>query len=413
MPLIESLTDLGEKSRPGDDGPIRPGGPESFIRISGMEKARPPSAAAIASTDPRLWELLRCLYDRDAEKAGEVLPSVTASLAGELARRRLAPWVYWKTAGLGWERNLAPPILEFLRREYAAALLEGNREKEEVLQVLQALAEVRVEAVLLKGADLRLRLYRDWAVRPMVDIDLLVAPEEFARAREALVRLGYRSRHPRPRRNFFERFEHEELLAPPTGGLKGVDLHREIRAVAGFYRLPFSFCREETLKVPFRGAALRVLRPEMLLVHLCLHAFDDRYVYGTGDDPRQLLDIGLALRRFPPDWPTLRRLAAEAAVFWPVAQVLLRVHHRLPGCLPPEVLSRLQDSRPHPLERLILNKALGYLTNYLPLFLHHSPKEWLFFLAAKIWPDPDYIAAETPDSSRPSYFARFFRKLFP
>jgi hypothetical protein len=355
---------------------------------------------------------LRCLYECDLEGAGGIIPLVGAALAEELVVQKLAPWVYGEIAGLGWEKFLPPPSLEFLRNAYVSALLQGAKEEEEVIQVLQALAEAGVEAVVLKGADLRLRLYGDWALRPMLDVDLLVAPEIFYHTQEVLFRLGYRDKHCRPRRDFFEKFEHEKMLAPPPGKRLGVDLHREIRAAAGFYRLPSAFWQGETVVLDYKGVAVRVLKPELMVVHLCLHAFDDRYVYRLPDyEARQLLDLALISRRFPLDWTEIWRQAARGAGLLPLSLVLQKINSCFPGCIPANVLEQAAASRPGALEKIVLGRALGYVTNYLPMFLHHSPRQWLFFLTAKLWPDPEYISKETPGSSRASYLGQFLRKL--
>jgi len=62
----------------------------------------------------------------------------------------------------------------------------------EAVRLVEALGEVGITAVILKGPLLSQTLYRDPAMRQSVDLDLLVDWEQFRAACEALAPLGYR-----------------------------------------------------------------------------------------------------------------------------------------------------------------------------------------------------------------------------
>ena len=139
------------------------------------------------------------------------------------------------------DRSPSLLVLRGLAHDYALALKAAVVQEQESRRVIQALNQAGVAVILLKGADLRLRVYGDPAVRPMTDLDLLISPAQLRQGLAALARLGYSpassNRDPKP--GFREQFGHEITLEPPAGGRLLVDLHWEIRGQACYYRWPF------------------------------------------------------------------------------------------------------------------------------------------------------------------------------
>ena len=66
---------------------------------------------------------------------------------------------------------MAPPWWPALRNDYVLALQAALQEEEEIKELLRALTKAGITPILLKGADLRLRVYGDPAVRPMADLE--------------------------------------------------------------------------------------------------------------------------------------------------------------------------------------------------------------------------------------------------
>ena len=53
--------------------------------------------------------------------------------------------------------------------------------EDEIRQVFMALGRAGVKVILLKGGDFRLRLYKDPALRPMLDMDLIMGGQNCLR----------------------------------------------------------------------------------------------------------------------------------------------------------------------------------------------------------------------------------------
>lgn len=163
--------------------------------------------------------------------------------------------------------------------------------------------------------------------------------------------------------------------------------------------------------IEVKRAGLRVLQPELALVHLCLHAFDDRYVYHWKDyDARQLLDIGLMVWRLSMDWAKAYREATRAAYLVPLALVLKKVNHCSPGCIPARALEQFANARPTTLERIILTKRGVF--HQLPSHLPQSfPPGIAFLFLRQIVARPGIHLRGSPRSLPVCLFSPIFQEI--
>ena len=159
--------------------------------------------------------------------------------------------------------------------------------------------------LVLKGLPLAQRLYGDPFVREAVDIDLLVAPESFAQARQAVLAAGFRrakSFDETPvRRRWAQLVRKEETFL--RNGVR-LELHRRILGNPHYFDAPFADWYERRAWVTIGGDRNPTLAPEDDLLYLMCH--------GAGHGWRQLkwlCDVALHLRRC--DESELARAAAR------------------------------------------------------------------------------------------------------
>ena len=90
-------------------------------------------------------------------------------------------------------RHLAPtdPALSRLRGHYRYAVSRTQIAVHSAAAVLRALHEAGVQATLLKGIPLALFHYRDPAARRMMDVDVLIRPDDVPAAAAALAAAGW------------------------------------------------------------------------------------------------------------------------------------------------------------------------------------------------------------------------------
>jgi hypothetical protein len=253
----------------------------------------------------------------------------------------------------------------------------------------------------------------------MCDLDLLIGRQQLPLVQQVLGRLGYRvpplppDLHPGCR----ELFQYMFTLKPPTPGGLEIDLHWEIRAVAGFYRLPFAALRGRAISMDYQGIPVKLLSPEHLLIHLCLHMYSDytyANLYGPGQtyfSSRQVVDLAFSLARLPVHWPQFLKDAAQLHCQTPLLAVLAELHTFSPGIVKPFVLSALARHRPKIAEKIAFSHGLGYLTVPFVMFYHEPLQQCLRYVAANLWPDPEYLIETWGSSSRRLYLKRFLNRF--
>lgn len=204
-------------------------------------------------------------------------------------------------ARLGALLDVAPQVPEHLkqlvrgfRRKAAAAALASERLAR---TVEGALAGAGVRHAFLKGYALAARYWGDPALRPSLDLDVLVPPGGRGAAGRALAAAGFA-----PDKG------HPEVWIGPFGQ---VDLHDVLVNVsrvpargAAFPEIPGLFERLERIET--RAGALPVLSPPDDLLYLAAHL----YFHHGGMGPRWVVDIDLLLRKHP---HAVRAAAAVAA----------------------------------------------------------------------------------------------------
>jgi hypothetical protein len=220
------------------------------------------------------------------DAAGEALRALAAAVPGDpealrAACGRVADWDSLAAeaerdglTGILWrdlERaGVAPPPRAARRIEEFVALqrLRQPRLDAGLAGALGALAAAGVSCALLKGPLLGERLYGEAALRPSVDLDLLVAAADLDRAAAALGAAGWRVPGG-PTARWQRRHHHHLVLDRP--GAPDLELH--FRALTGFGGvLPAEDLLARAAPGEFRGWPVRLLAPEDEVLHLAVHA---------------------------------------------------------------------------------------------------------------------------------------------
>ncbi|MFZ2087954.1 MAG: nucleotidyltransferase family protein [Desulfobaccales bacterium] len=354
--------------------------------------------------------LSRLLSGPPAERQACLRELLTGSDPGcleALHQESLFPFLY---SSLIWQDcQISAPLslLGKFKHDYLCALQQSVVHEAEALQVIESMVAAGIGVILLKGADLRLRVYNDPAARPMTDLDLLVPPEDVAPARKVLAGLKYRVTlsHTHQRPGFREQFAPADIYEPPPGLTLKVDFHWGLWNEFSVYGLPLTPILDGARPASFRGVPVRVMAPEHLLMHLCLHAYWDGIML------RQLVDIVLTASLLPVSWPRLLDQASRWRGQFPLHQVLSLAQEVSPVAIPASTLDGLAGRRPPLVEKVVKTGALGPLTYYLASLYRQPLTQWPSFFAAKFWPDRDYLAAKFGSPSRLGYLGQFVRKF--
>jgi hypothetical protein len=164
----------------------------------------------------------------------------------------------------------ARPDLDALAARRREAVLEEALKLDEMRRVCEGLAARGVRAAVIKGGSLAYTHYPQPWCRPRLDLDVLVAPEDRARAAAALDAIGY-ARAGRIQGEFVNRQDAYEHRG--TAGMSHtVDLHWEATNRVFFsQRLPARDLLARAVPAPFAGRGAWQLQPVDSLLVACLH----------------------------------------------------------------------------------------------------------------------------------------------
>lgn len=86
------------------------------------------------------------------------------------------------------EKFIPNTIREQLRKIYYQYMYHSMRLHQELQQALNILQEARIKLIVLKGAALAETVYKNIALRPMADIDLLIFKKDLSRVKRCCLK---------------------------------------------------------------------------------------------------------------------------------------------------------------------------------------------------------------------------------
>jgi hypothetical protein len=254
-----------------------------------------PERAIIAVVD-RITEAERALCARLTGGRGRLTQDV---IAGACRHR-----VHLLVADSLCAEERADPGTAELTRELRRAAALDLRSTETIGTLLEAFSAAGVDALLMKGAGLAHTVYSASHLRARVDTDILIGPDDLARAEQVLFDEGWH----RPVERHVALTAAQYHYSRSRGAAHHIDLHWRIANPQIFAQaLSFAELRARAVSVPSLGAHARTLGLADALFLACLHRVAHH------DDEIQLLwiwDLHLLIQRTSPeDRDTFVRLA--------------------------------------------------------------------------------------------------------
>lgn len=187
----------------------------------------------------------------------------------------------------------------------------------------EVLSAANVTVVALKGPLLAERLYPEGALRPSIDLDLLVAEHDLERAVRALEKAGW-SADSSPTAAYSRRHHHHLQLRHE--GQPPLELHFRARVGFGTVMPAADLIGRSRGVESAHGRGLRILEPEDEFVYLAVHAAAHGYVRLLW-----LYDLKLHCRRYAGAirWPTVVARARAVRVLTAVAFTCEMLRERL------------------------------------------------------------------------------------
>jgi Uncharacterised nucleotidyltransferase len=249
--------------------------------------SEPTSMAELLATSPRSSAA------RQGENEFDLLRTLAAAELISERRERIANW---NLSALNWSevlrlaehhgvlaiaarnlteygRGLPPEIERSLRSAYEENLRRSLRFTAELTRVTQYFQKKQLRAIPYKGPVLAQSVYHDLGLRSFSDLDFLISPMDFERAKQALAEIGYRpSAELTPAvERFWLRIGYERSF-DGAAGMNLVELQWAL--------LPYFYAVDVGMEGLLARAGRAVvgecevssLAPEDLLLVLCLHA---------------------------------------------------------------------------------------------------------------------------------------------
>ena len=288
---------------------------------------------------------------RDPGRSAILDPATARELDGDalralIARERIGPLLH---RALGQGELFSPATFAALRDSYRATAMRNLILLRELGGCLERLASAGIATIVLKGAALACPVYRSLAVRPMVDLDILVHRRDWSRAQAVIEDLGFRRLRLEPRRGTFAEFENGVAFAKPGTVPIDLDLHWSLLDSPFYQREMVSEWFWETARAQeLGGASALTLGPEALLLHLSAHLM--LHHRGAGllwwTDIAEVLHVeGAAM-----DWDEVFARSRAYHLLLCMGKVLAELAAHWGAPVPAEVLRRLAASRPSTME---------------------------------------------------------------
>lgn len=347
-----------------------------------------------AVSEHMLCEIIRGAYLAAQSPAFPVWQGLDwQSLTVQAEQHGLAPLLY--SALKHYPANLPAPIAERLKLAYVRSTLAADYVRADLKEIHALLTACNISVVLLKGAALAFWLYPDPGLRPLGDIDLLIAPEHMAQAQAELQRIGYElTAEVSP--GFQEQFWSECTLVRRGSRPSQVDLHSHL-ITTPYYRqwIPIEWFWEQTSELSLNGVRVRTLTPLAQILYLASHAIlahpYERLIW--------FFDIALVLKQYSTqvDWTELTTRAMD----WHIAPALAKGMRRVQSCwhasIPLHVLKSLAEYRLPPGEALIFASVTGAerpADAFLSGFTLPDRSQMVRYWLRQLFPSPAYMRAQ-------------------
>jgi hypothetical protein len=142
----------------------------------------------------------------------------------------------------------------------------------ELNSLLLNLNNNQIEVILLKGSALATQIYPNIAMRPMVDLDILVKPKNVPGVIKVLQNNGYQLVRQEEQPGFTLNYENEIGLFKQDSIPKLIEIHWNLfNSIFYQYKIPTSWLWNSTTSISINNTPALMLNPEANLLHLCGH----------------------------------------------------------------------------------------------------------------------------------------------
>ncbi|MDD2752267.1 MAG: nucleotidyltransferase family protein [Candidatus Omnitrophica bacterium] len=185
--------------------------------------------------------------------------------------QKLTPLLYANLNKCGLLDSLPQEIAMSFRQIYLANLQRNLVIEKEILRIVELASSQGIRIILLKGLALIYTLYKDYALRIMVDADMFIQKEDFLSLKDIFLQLGYKANE-EAIKNYAQKDEYELMFSKKAFKEQFIyiDLHwRLLPSRPYLLQLPKAWERAEKIALP--GHEVFSLSDEDNFLYLTLH----------------------------------------------------------------------------------------------------------------------------------------------
>jgi hypothetical protein len=263
---------------------------------------------ALSQSDKLLLYCLSAVQDETGDRRLNGLSSSDWDVLFEDSRRHgIASLLYYRLRTFHPRTPIPANVMERLRQIYLQCSCRNMQLYHELGNLMGTLRLDNIPVIALKGVHLATVVYRNVALRPMGDIDLLVKQSDLLRVQEILVKQGYIA--------LKEEVGSAQEHLPPykKKGSFTIEIHFHIVGPPFSLRVDVEKLWARAQMSSIQGIKVLTLCPEDLVPHLCMHA---SFHHGFDNGIRPLLDISHTIQHYAKefDWEQLLNRSKEWGV---------------------------------------------------------------------------------------------------
>ncbi len=254
----------------------------------------------------RAVSLLRALSGNGEDKVSllaSIQPAAWNGILRQLRFLELSPYFYSHLMRSHSAGYVPAEVLHSLEETYFLHAARNTLILEDLRKIIGTLGPRGIDIIVLKGACLAETVYDDIALRPMHDIDILIKEEDLCEVQALLMDAGYGPQLRPPIKE--QLLQHHHLIPFTRPGRPSVEVHAALTPPGRRCAMPMDGFWDRATCASFGGLTARILSPEDLILHLCLH-FSANHRFSTGE-LKNLCDISEIIKRHKAviDWKDL------------------------------------------------------------------------------------------------------------
>jgi len=298
--------------------------------------------------------------------------------------------------GILRQRTILPPDLEqAFSSAYYGNACRNSLLLRELAIVLNACQQRSVQVLVLKGAALAETVYKDIALRPMSDVDLLVKPAQLTKARQLLTDLGFVLMGVELHTGYTEEFRSEETWCKAGVVEVAIDLHWGLFNRLYYQnRLSLDWLWATAQPIQFDRATALTLGANAQILYLCAHLV----LHHDGEGLLWCHDIAEIITLYPNlDWAEILDRAQVYDLVTPLQRTLTKLVDHWGVPIPTDIVVQITRLESSPAEAQVIRYlSTRHLGISLRLFLADLSgaanwRQWLRFAWNTLFPTQTYM----------------------